>query len=96
MSVNPSNLRGAQQNGAVHWLGILAGGAASFFGTPPIYARTIDIIHGYTATHYGWEFVEASTYVWFALIVGGIFFLARGLTTGILRIASLLIARRFL
>lgn len=95
MSMTPSNPPGAKQQGAVHWLGILAGGAASFFGTPLIYSRTIQAIHNYTAAHYGWEFLEASTYVWFALVAGGVFFLVRGLTAGGLRIASLMVARRF-
>ena len=95
MSIPPSNPRAAKPEGAIHWLGILAGAAASFFGTPQLYGQTIEMIHGYTATHYGGEFIEASTYVWFALVAGGIFFLVRGLTAGGLRIASLLVARRF-
>lgn len=81
---------------SIHGLANVLAATVAFFGTGPIYERTIGWVMIFTARHYGAEFTDFASFAWFVLIAFLVFFTARASLSTLLVMGGLAIAVRFL
>lgn len=67
---------------------------ATFFGTGPLYSKTVDFIYRFAVTHYGYGIADFTTLIWGVLCAALIFFIARATISTALVMAGLSLAMR--
>ncbi len=68
----------------------------TFLGAPPLYGKTVDWITQYTAENYGYGWEDVTSFVWFLLCAGIVFFVSRASISTALVMGGLAVATRFL
>jgi len=72
---------------------VLAVGA-TFFGTGPLYSRTVDWAYRFAVNHYGYGIADFTTLIWGVLCAALIFFIARASISTALVTGGLALAMR--
>jgi hypothetical protein len=69
---------------------------AAFFGTPPLYGKTVGVVQRYTGHYYGYEFIDLISFFYLVICAALIFFIARASVGTALVMGGLAIAARLL
>jgi len=81
---------------SVHGLANTLAVLVTFFTVPAVYGRSVDWVAAFTGAHYGAEFTDFVSFVWFILLALLVFFTARASISTLLVMGGLALAARFL
>ena len=96
---NTNNQRAAASSifmGSIQGLANTGAVAATFFLAPLFYSWSDPWIREFTALHYGGEYADPMSYLWFAISACLVFFTARASLSTLLVMGGLAVATRFL
>lgn len=68
---------------------------AAFIGSPWLYAKSIGWVQTYIVNHYGYGFQDITSFVWFIICAGFVFFTARASISTAIVMTALTVMTKF-
>ena len=70
-----------------NWIAGVMAALVVFFGIPHFLDLTSPMVADFTATHYGRELVGLTTFIWWLIAAGGIYFFTNAIALSLVRVA---------